>query len=119
MATIGSETTERYVFVLDSDKTMFSESERTMKIEDSNGDFILYAFYTEAELLLAWARFIHKIDPDIFIGYNIFGFDWNYIHKRCLLMGLMKSFVIICHELIDLKGCSNLSNYAVMGMVII
>ena len=92
ITTLGNENTERYVFVLDSDKTMFNETERTLKIEDTNGDFILYAFYTEAEMLIAWSRFIKKIDPDIFIGYNIFGFDWNYIHERCLRHGIDEEF---------------------------
>ena len=31
---------------------------------------------TEAKVLLAWKDLIQREDPDIIIGYNIFGFDW-------------------------------------------
>ena len=40
------------------------------------------SFYTEKDLILGWAKFIEKLDPDIMTGYNIWGFDWEYIYKR-------------------------------------
>ena len=40
------------------------------------------SFYTEKDLILGWAKFIEKLDPDIITGYNIWGFDWEYIYKR-------------------------------------
>ncbi len=39
---------------------------------------------TERELLLAWKNIINKENPDIIIGYNIFGFDYDFIFKRSL-----------------------------------
>ena len=36
----------------------------------------------EADVLLEWAKFINKLDPDIMTGYNIFGFDDRYIRIR-------------------------------------
>lgn len=39
-------------------------------------------FYSEKDLLIGWAKFIEKLDPDILTGYNIWGFDWEYIYKR-------------------------------------
>ena len=39
-------------------------------------------FNTEKDLLLGWAKFIERLDPDILTGYNIWGFDWEYIYKR-------------------------------------
>jgi DNA polymerase delta subunit 1 len=36
----------------------------------------------ERRLLLAWAELIQKTNPDIMVGYNIFGFDMNYIFQR-------------------------------------
>ena len=41
---------------------------------------------TEAELLGVWAKHIQRIDPDVIIGYNIFGFDWKYIFDRAKLL---------------------------------
>ena len=40
------------------------------------------SFSTEKELILGWAKFIEKLDPDIITGYNIWGFDWEYLYKR-------------------------------------
>ena len=40
------------------------------------------SFYSEKDLILGWAKFIEKLDPDIITGYNIWGFDWEYIFKR-------------------------------------
>lgn len=39
-------------------------------------------FETERDLLIGWCKFIKKLDPDIIIGYNIWGFDWKYIYDR-------------------------------------
>ena len=36
----------------------------------------------EKPLLEEWCRLIHKENPDIICGYNIFGFDMPYIYKR-------------------------------------
>jgi DNA polymerase elongation subunit (family B) len=40
------------------------------------------SFDTEKDLILGWAKFIKRLDPDILTGYNIWGFDWEYIFKR-------------------------------------
>jgi DNA polymerase elongation subunit (family B) len=37
---------------------------------------------TEAGVLLAWKKMLDKMDPDIVIGYNIFGFDEKYMWHR-------------------------------------
>ena len=36
----------------------------------------------EASLLKAWARLIRDEDPDIIVGYNIFGFDYTFMYSR-------------------------------------
>lgn len=43
---------------------------------------IVESYYSEKDLILGWANFIMKLDPDIITGYNIWGFDWEYIFKR-------------------------------------
>lgn len=40
------------------------------------------SFKTEKDLILGWARFIQRLDPDVLTGYNIWGFDWEYLYKR-------------------------------------
>ena len=37
---------------------------------------------TETDLLLRWAELIQKENPDIIIGYNIFGFDYEFMFRR-------------------------------------
>jgi DNA polymerase elongation subunit (family B) len=43
---------------------------------------VIESFRTEKEVLLAWQRLIQREDPDIIIGYNIFGFDYTFMFKR-------------------------------------
>ena len=37
---------------------------------------------TEKELLIKWTELIQKENPDIIIGYNIFGFDYEFLFRR-------------------------------------
>lgn len=39
-------------------------------------------YNTEAELLAAFQQHLQKIDPDVITGWNIFGFDLDYLFKR-------------------------------------
>ena len=39
---------------------------------------------TERELLLAWTDIIQRENPDIIIGYNICGFDFEFMFRRAL-----------------------------------
>ena len=36
----------------------------------------------EKELILRWRDLINALDPDVLIGYNIFGFDMSYLYER-------------------------------------
>ena len=40
------------------------------------------SYATEKEVLLAWRDVILREDPDIIIGYNIFGFDYEFLFRR-------------------------------------
>ena len=37
---------------------------------------------TEQDLLLRWTKIMEKENPDIIIGYNIFGFDYEFLFRR-------------------------------------
>lgn len=50
---------------------------------------------TEKELLIKWAQLLQKLDPDIIIGYNIFGFDLNYIMVRAEKLGCLDQFAFM------------------------
>ena len=44
-------------------------------------------FETEAALLEAFQKYLQKIDPDIITGWNIFGFDLEFLHMRATRTG--------------------------------
>jgi DNA polymerase delta subunit 1 len=51
------------------------------------------SYPTEKELLCAWKEVIRRIDPDMLIGYNIFGFDMPYIWERSIeILGVDNNF---------------------------
>tara|TARA_Y100000780_G_C13694565_1_gene420949 strand:+ start:3174 stop:7106 length:3933 start_codon:yes stop_codon:yes gene_type:complete len=39
-------------------------------------------YNTEKDVLLAWKSLIQRENPDIVIGYNIFGFDYKFMYQR-------------------------------------
>ncbi|OAG31840.1 DNA polymerase delta subunit 1 [Nematocida displodere] len=59
-------------------------------LKDTNPitDVTIYSFETEAELLMAWSRWVVSIDPDVITGWNISGFDFPYLLGRAEALGL-------------------------------
>jgi DNA polymerase elongation subunit (family B) len=51
------------------------------------------SYNTEAEVLLAWTRLMQKENPDIIIGYNIFGFDYQFMFRRAVETGCYEEFL--------------------------
>ena len=51
-------------------------------IEKEVPNSVIESYETEAEVLLAWTRLIQSENPDIIIGYNIFGFDYQFMFRR-------------------------------------
>jgi DNA polymerase elongation subunit (family B) len=49
---------------------------------------------TEKDLLMKWKKELMNINPDILIGYNIWGFDMEYIWNRAKEENIIKSFAI-------------------------
>lgn len=45
------------------------------------------SFETEREMLLAFHKYMKEKDIDILTGWNIFGFDLEYIYKRAAIVG--------------------------------
>ena len=48
---------------------------------------------TEKEVLLAWTNIIKREDPDVIIGYNIFGFDYQFMYLRAKDLGCERNFL--------------------------
>lgn len=58
------------------------------KLPDTDVEY----YETEAEVLLAWASLIQRTDPDILTGYNINGFDFEYMKDRAKKLGIYDKF---------------------------
>lgn len=67
-----------------SDKNVFVLGECD-EIEDTN----VIVCENEKDLIHKWFVHIHELNPDVIIGYNIHGFDWEYISERCKLLELL------------------------------
>ena len=46
------------------------------------------SFSTERELLERFGEYLAEVDPDIITGWNIFGFDLEYLYKRAMRNGV-------------------------------
>jgi len=51
------------------------------------------SYATEKEVLLAWTKLIQRENPDIVIGYNIFGFDYQFMFLRAKELGCERAFL--------------------------
>jgi DNA polymerase delta subunit 1 len=45
------------------------------------------SFRTETDMLERWAEYMRELDPDIVTGWNIFGFDLEYLYTRMVMAG--------------------------------
>jgi DNA polymerase delta subunit 1 len=63
------------------DKTCLCYKKTDPNLEGSN----ILSYETEREMLEAFRKYIHERDVDIITGWNIFGFDMEYIYKRALI----------------------------------
>jgi DNA polymerase elongation subunit (family B) len=54
---------------------------------------VIESYKTEKEVLLAWTKLIQHEDPDIIIGYNIFGFDYQFMFLRAKELGCHHAFL--------------------------
>ena len=74
----------------------FSNPERpedrivSIALKDSHGDEIVLRgdVLSEPALLLALNETIHRSNPDVIIGHNIFRFDLDYVGKRARMHGI-------------------------------
>ncbi len=61
-------------------------------------DVEILSFANETALYLGFAKFVRDQDPDVIIGYNIFGFDLKYMEYR-------SSKILYCNTDFSQLGC--------------
>ena len=59
---------------------------------------------TEKEVLLKWKELMNNLNSDIISGYNIFGFDMEYIWQRATELNILEDFTIGFGRLITRKA---------------
>lgn len=64
----------------------------------------IQTFATERDLLIGFSKLIQKENPNVVIGYNIFGFDINYMICRAKKYGIMDLFDQIGMRVSDRRG---------------
>ena len=78
------------------DKTCLCYKNTDPKLEGCT----ITSFDTERDLLLAFSKYLHIHDIDIITGWNIFGFDLEYIMER----GMLNSCPLTFFHMSKLKG---------------
>uniref|UniRef100_A0A6C0HZ07 DNA-directed DNA polymerase n=1 Tax=viral metagenome TaxID=1070528 RepID=A0A6C0HZ07_9ZZZZ len=75
----------------------------------------------EADVLTKWTEIIQQEDPDIIIGYNIFGFDYEFMFRRAQETGCCDEFLKlsrnkdeICAKIVRESGEMEIENTKVV-----
>ena len=69
---------------------------------------IIESYNTEKEVLLAWKNIIQNENPDIVIGYNIFGFDYEFMFRRAEENNCIEEFLKLSRNVDEI--CANFDN---------
>lgn len=83
------------------EKECFYKNVITLGTCDDLSDTDVISCKTEKKVLLEWSKLINKIDPDIITGYNILGFDFEYMVHRSEELGCKDKFMS-CGRLKDI-----------------
>lgn len=59
---------------------------------------------TEKELIMKWKDLLNELNPDILTGYNIFGFDMEYLWVRVLENDILDEFSVGLGRLVTRKS---------------
>ena len=60
---------------------------------------------TEKELIKLWVDIINKVDPDVITGYNILGFDFNYLYHRAMELNCVEYLCNLGKLIEPIKEC--------------
>ena len=65
---------------------------------------VIETYNTEKEVLLAWKELVQKENPDIIIGYNIFGFDYQFMFSRAQENNCVEEFLKLSRNKDEICG---------------
>ena len=65
---------------------------------------VIETYDTEKDVLLAWQKLIQRENPDIIIGYNIFGFDYEFLFRRAEENKCVEEFLKLSRNIDEICG---------------
>jgi DNA polymerase elongation subunit (family B) len=65
---------------------------------------VVESYSTEKEVLLAWQQLVQRENPDIIIGYNIFGFDYEFMFRRAEENDCVEDFLKLSRNVDEICG---------------
>jgi DNA polymerase elongation subunit (family B) len=65
---------------------------------------VVESYNSEKEVLLAWQQLVQRENPDIIIGYNIFGFDYDFMFKRAEENNCVEDFLKLSRNKDEICG---------------
>lgn len=68
---------------------------------------LIESYKTERQVLLAWKDLVQKENPDIIIGYNIFGFDYEFMFRRAEENDCVEEFLKLSRNKDEICGIRN------------
>lgn len=68
---------------------------------------VIESVATETELLLRWTELIQREKPNIIIGYNIFGFDYEFLFRRAQENHCERKFLTLSRNIDELSALEN------------
>jgi len=74
---------------------------------DSVEGAVIESAKTENELLIKWTELIQQENPDIIIGYNIFGFDYEFMFRRAEENHCERDFLMLSRNKGELSATEN------------
>ena len=80
---------------------------------DDVDDAVIESHDNEKDLLVAWTKLIQEENPDIIIGYNIFGFDYQFMFKRSKENHCEEEFLKLSRKTDEVCGVRNRDNYKI------
>ena len=67
--------------------------------EQYRDNHVIECYDTEREVLLAWQKFVQRENPDIITGYNINGFDFDFMYRRSKELKCTNDFLKLSRNL--------------------
>jgi DNA polymerase elongation subunit (family B) len=67
-------------------------------------------YNTEKDVLLAWQKLVQRENPDIIIGYNIFGFDYEFMFRRAEENNCVEDFLKLSRNKDEVCGTRDKDN---------